>query len=144
MESKLLFFAAAIAAMSLGCVSCRESDPDMPNEEAMRSTAAAPLAAVWQAENAKAIEEATSDAALASVVADAGSAAELLSCVKGPYATDPVAATKIAAVTQYVMRPSAKPADRGLWHDALVRAAATAADEYRRNFYLDQIRLCNP
>ena len=64
--------------------------------------------------------------------------------VKPAYATDPMAATRIAAVTQLVMCPKCDkaPAGRAVWTAALIKAAEASTDSYRTMFLLDQLRWC--
>jgi hypothetical protein len=114
--------------------------------------AVAPTGAEWQGANGDKIAAETSDAALAAVVADEAGAKALLGRLKGAYLTDPVVATKVAAVSQYVMVGAdaawyefwrtSRPAERELWSEALLAAASDAKDAYVQQFCLDQIRWC--
>ena len=100
-----------------------------------------PSAAEWQAANKDALAKATSDAELVCFVRDAASARALLAQVRPNYATDPLKASQIAAVSQFVMRPGWENA-RTIWTDALVKSVLTASDDTVRMFYLDQLRWC--
>jgi hypothetical protein len=119
-----------------------------PDEEG-----SAPLASKWQADNAKALEEATKPCAVAKFVESAENAAELLSRVKGAYETDVLDAYRIAAVTRYVMAKDgdarwlqfwkqSKADARKIWAQALLSTAIKATDEYVAVFCLDQLRWC--
>ena len=108
---------------------------------AMASKKGNPMAVEWQAQNKAALEKATSDAELVCFVRDLASARALLAEVKPAYATDPLKASQIAAVSQFVMRPGWEHA-RGIWTEALFRAFVTATDDTVRIAYLDQLRWC--
>lgn len=112
------------------------------------------MAVEWQNANDAALAEATAPDVLDAFVKDAASAAALLAEVKPAYATDPLKATQIAAITQRVMegekgwfswmafwRQSAA-SKRAVWSAALLEAARTAGDAYAVQFYLDQLRWC--
>ena len=100
-----------------------------------------PSAAEWQAANRDALAKATSDAELVCFVRDGASARALLAKVKPSYGTDPLVASQIAAVSQFVMRPGWEHA-RGIWTDTLFKAFVTATDDTVRIAYLDQLRWC--
>ena len=100
-----------------------------------------PSAAEWQAANKDALAKATSDAELVCFVRDDASARALLAKVKPNYGTDPLVASQIAAVSQFVMRPGWESA-RGIWTDALIKSFRTASDDTVRMTYLDQLRWC--
>ena len=100
-----------------------------------------PSAAEWQAANKDALAKATSDDALVCFVRDGASARALLAKVKPNYGTDPLAASQIAAVSQFVMRPGWESA-RGVWTDALIDSFRSATDDTVRMTYLDQLRWC--
>ena len=100
-----------------------------------------PSAAEWQAANKDALAKATSDDVLVRFVRDVASARALLAKVKPSYGTDPLAASQIAAVSQFVMRPGWESA-RGIWMDALVDSFRTATDDTVRMAYLEQLRWC--
>ena len=100
-----------------------------------------PSAAEWQAANKDALAKATSDDALVCFVRDGASARALLAKVKPNYGTDPLAASQIAAVSQFVMRPGWESA-RGVWTDALIDSFRSATDDTVLMTYLDQLRWC--
>ena len=79
---------------------------------AMASKKGDPMAVEWQAKNKAALEAATSDKELVCFVRDLASARALLAEVKPAYATDPLKACQIAAVSQFVMRPGWESARR--------------------------------
>ena len=108
---------------------------------AMASKKGDPMAVEWQAKNKAALEAATSDKELVCFVRDLASARALLAEVKPAYATDPLKACQIAAVSQFVMRPGWEHA-RGIWTEALFRAFMTATDDGVRMAYLEQLRWC--
>lgn len=109
--------------------------------KAMASKKGDPMAVEWQAQNKAALESATSDKELVCFVRDTASAAALLAEVKPAYATDPLKACQIAAVSQFVMRPGWEHA-RSIWTEALIKALQTAKDDSVRIAYLDQLRWC--
>ena len=100
-----------------------------------------PSAAEWQAANKDALAKATSDAELICFVRDLASARALLAEVKPNYATDPLKASQIAAISQFVMRPGWESA-RGIWTEALFKGFQTATDDSVRMAYLEQLRWC--
>ena len=100
-----------------------------------------PSAAEWQAANKDALAKATSDAELVCFVRDGASASALLAQVKPNYATDPLVASQIAAISQFVMRPGWESARR-VWTDALVESFRTATDDTVSMAYLEQLRWC--
>ena len=100
-----------------------------------------PSAAEWQAANKDALAKATSDAELVCFVRDGASARALLAKVKPSYGTDPLVASQVAAVSQFVMRPGWESA-RGIWAEALVDSFRAATDDTVRMTYLDQLRWC--
>lgn len=112
----------------------------------------APTGAEWHNANGKKLAAETSDEALAAVVADSESARVLLAEVKGAYRTDPMVASKIAAVSQYVMIGAdaawyefwrtSRSSERDIWSEALLCTAKNAKDAYVRQFCLDQLRWC--
>ena len=108
---------------------------------AMASKKGDPMAVEWQAANKDALAKATSDEALVCFVRDGASASALLAKVKPNYATDPLVACQIAAVSQFVMRPGWESARR-IWTEALFKAFQTATDDTVRITYLDQLRWC--
>ena len=100
-----------------------------------------PSAAEWQAANKDALAKATCDAELVCFVRDGASARALLAKVKPNYGTDPLVASQIAAVSQFVMRPGWESARR-IWTDALVDSFRTETDDTVRMAYLEQLRWC--
>jgi|GEM_PF-2771328 len=100
-----------------------------------------PSAAEWQAANKDALAKATSDAELICFVRDVASARALLAEVKPNYATDPLKASQVAAVSQFVMRPGWEHA-RGIWTEALFKSFQAATDDGVRMAYLEQLRWC--
>jgi hypothetical protein len=100
-----------------------------------------PSAAEWQAANKDALAKATSDAELICFVRDLASASALLAEVKPNYATDPLKASQIAAISQFVMRPGWEHA-RGIWTEALFKSFQAATDDGVRMAYLEQLRWC--
>ena len=111
---------------------------------AMASNKTCPMAYEWQTANAAAVAAATTPEALAAFVADKAAADKLLAQLKGAYATDPLVATQIAAVTQLVMTPGCPKAAaaRPIWVAALEQAKAATTDAYVRTFCDQQLRLC--
>ena len=103
-----------------------------------------PSAVAWQNDNNAALEAAMRPQALAAYVQSSAAADALLAAVKPADATDPMAATRIAAVTQLVMCPKCDkaPAGRAVWSEALLKAAEGSSDAYRTMFLLDQLRWC--
>lgn len=129
-------------------------DPVAPFNDygpAMQSTAEFPLAANWQEENRAAIDAATTDSALAAIVADPAVARGFLLRLKGAYTVDPFVAVQLAAVTQYVMRPEPawyafwKPSykeARRIWVLALLETAEKSDCAYIQQCCLEQLRWC--
>ena len=100
-----------------------------------------PTAVEWQNAHDKEIAAATQSPELAACVKTPAAADALLALVKPAYKTDPLVATKIAAVTQFVT--GAKSASgRAVWRTALLKAAKGSADAYRTVFFLEQLRWC--
>ena len=84
-------------------------------------------------------------------VPDEAAAQALLAQVKGAYATDPVVAFQIGAVTQWVMLDDPwycilwdgpHAAGRKVWTKALCGTIRGATDDYVKMFCLDQLRWC--
>ena len=139
------FFAAvaSLAAPKKDAYDIRPQDKD----------AKYPTAVVWSAQNDEAIASATSDDVLAEFVDGDEAAAALLAKLRGAYATDPIAITQIAAVSQWVMEPDpcwlcfwkpSRSAGRKVWVKALLARAEGADDMYIKTFCLDQLRWCAP
>ena len=147
-----ILFAAVLA----GCATTTTSvEPELPQakgdpnpyadyERGMASDAKLPMAVEWHNANADALAKETNVEALKKYVMLPKSADDLLAQVKMDYKTDPMVATKIAAVSQLVMCPKwgKAPAAREIWTCALLGAAEKAPDGYRKMFFLDQLRWC--
>ena len=145
---KKIFTAALLAIVAAGCTttSAPVASADKPKKDAydirpQDKNAKYPKSEEWQAANRAALDKETSAAACAEVLASAKSADVLLGAVKTGYKTCPMAAEKIAAVTQYVMTP-AGAAKRDLWADALFAHAQLAKESDVACWYLDQLRWC--
>lgn len=145
---KHLFLVAAVAAALIA--GAKDQYDIRPEETADK----APTAAEWQsvAANAKAIAVATAPEELAGCVISWEAGTTLLAQLKGAYLTDPLLATKVAAVTQYVMalkggswwqfwKPSV-PVERVNWVNALLATVKDTKDPYVAVFCLDQLRWC--
>ena len=136
---KKMMFAMVVAALAAGCVTKDAYDIRPEGEDD-----GVPNAVAWQNANDAVLEAAMKPQALAAYVQSAAAADALLAEVKPAYQTDPMAATRIAAVTQLVMCPKCDkaPAGRAIWTAALIKAAAESSDSYRTMFLLDQLRWC--
>lgn len=98
-------------------------------------------AAQWAEKNKEALAT-INDASLADLFKQGAPALEkLFAEVKTGGASDPVASTRIAALTQFVMRPDGA-ASRKVYTDALLAAAQKAADADVVCFFLNQLRWC--
>ena len=157
---KSLFYrgvaAVMLAAVVVGCTTTQESVepviPEMtgdPNPFAdygkgMASYKNLPMAVEWHNQNAAALAKETDFQALQQYVMLPKNADDLLAQVKEAYKTDPMVATKIAGVSQIVMcqKWEKAPAAREIWTCALLGAAEKAKDDYRKMFFLDQLRWC--
>lgn len=154
---KLIVF-AALAALA-GCVgpSVDSVEPvlarlDDPNpfanyDEAMASDPDRPMAVEWQGAHLEEIEAATACGELSKIVASEESALAFLAKVRDGYATDPLTAIQIAAISQMVMSPKCAACPeaancRAIWAGALLKSAQFAASAYRKLFFLDQLRWC--
>lgn len=151
---RLLVF-AALAAFA-GCVgpAVKSVEPELghlddPNPyanygEAMASDPAHPMAVEWQGAHLDEIAAATDCGELSKIVASEATALALLAKVKDGYATDPLVAIQIAAVSQAVMNPKCPKASAGreVWTGALVKSARSAASSYLKLYFLDQLRWC--
>lgn len=106
------------------------------------ATASAQDSAAQWAGKQQAALDAVNDAALAGLLKQGAPALDaLLAEVKTGYASDPVALTRIAALTQYVMRPDGA-SGRTAYAGALLAAAQRAGDADIICFFLDQLRWC--
>lgn len=103
-----------------------------------------PMAVGWHNQNAAALAKETDFQELQQYVMLPKNADDLLAQVKEAYKTDPMVATKIAGVSQIVMcqKWEKAPAAREIWTCALLGAAEKAKDDYRKMFFLDQLRWC--
>jgi hypothetical protein len=145
---KAITATAAVMAAAIALAAAKKNEYDIRPEEDKIN--AAPTAVAWQNANGAALEAAVADGELAEAVSSEASARRLLAEVKGAYLTDPTAATKIAAVSQWVMGRDAwyefwKPSradGREIWAKALMERARGASDSYVRMFCLDQLRWC--
>lgn len=147
MKHHLISFAFAAAFLSTGAAQIPYAD---------YRSGTAPVtghvqAAVFQAENHLKLADATAPDKLAAFVSDEVAARALLGKLRGAYATCPVAATQVAAVSQWVMEPDAwyclfwdgeHAAGRKVWAKALLTFAKESADAYVRELCLDQLRWC--
>lgn len=136
---KKMMFATAAAALAVGCVTKDPYDIRPEGEDD-----GVPTAVAWQNANDAALEAAMKPQVLAAYVQSAAAADALLAEAKPAYRTDPMVATRIAAVTQLVMCPKCDkaPAGRAVWTAALIKAAGASTDSYRTMFLLDQLRWC--
>ena len=136
---KKMMFAMAAAALAVGCVTKDPYDIRPEGEDD-----GVPTAVAWQNANDAALEAAMKPQVLAAYVQSAAAADALLAEAKPAYRTDPMVATRIAAVTQLVMCPKCDkaPAGRAVWTAALIKAAGASTDSYRTMFLLDQLRWC--
>lgn len=169
---KSLFYkgvvAAVLAAVVVGCTTTEKTSeaakpveqaksvepviPEMtgdPNPFAdygkgMASDKDLPMAVEWHNQTAATLAKETEFESLVQYVMLPKNADDLLAQVKEAYKTDPMVATKIAGVSQIVMSPrwNKAPAAREIWTCALLGAAEKAPDEYRKMFFLDQLRWC--
>lgn len=144
-----------VLAAAACCAAQQKKDAYDIRPEAAKA-ADAPTAEKWQAENREKLAAAVADDVLAGFVADEAAAGELLSHVKTGYATCPVKAFQIAAVTQYVMADKGgcpvlgalafwkwfADSDREIWARALMAAARGAKESDVKMYFLDQLRWC--
>ena len=146
MKKTILTGVIASAAMAFA-----EPNPFSNYAAGMASDAKYQMAVEWHNANRAALETETSDGRIAAFAEDPAAARALLSKVKAAYATDPMVAVQIAAVSQYVMRDEPSwwefwswfgTSSREVWTKALLEAAANAPDSYRAEYYLDQLRWC--
>ena len=131
--------AAVLALAATAAEPAKEKKYVDPNEFASYGPGTAtkagdPSAAEWQKANEAAIKAATTPEALKAHVKDAASAKALLAQVKGAYASDPMALTVAAAVSQHVVCPCAQK--------CLLDTATQSKDVYVQMFCLDQLRWC--
>ena len=150
---KKLIFTAMIGAMSVSVIAGGKKDPNaFANYGAgMASDKQYPMAVEWHNTNRNALESETSDDAIAAFVDSEEAAKAILAKIKPAYATDPMVAVQIAAVSQYVM--TAEPSwwefwnwfsdsPREIWTKTLLDAVASATDTYVAQLCVDQLRWC--
>ena len=160
---KLIVPVIVLAAVLSGCVTKEQklvwessakpvtaeqtADPNPFNDygAAMSHADGYQMAVEWQSgENEARLANETTSEALAPFVQSEEAALKLLAEVKGAYDTDPFVATKIGAISQFVMctKCPKMPKCRWRWTTALLTAAKESTDSYRTNFFLDQLRWC--
>lgn len=139
MMMRLSFMFGVAAVLLSGCVALRDEYDIRPV-----SSDGVPTAVEWQNDKQGEIARETDVSALVCFVETPAAAGALLSEVRGAYETDPLVATKIAAVTQLVAdgKRTGAEAHRAVWCEALLSAAQTSADAYRKVFFLEQLRWC--
>ena len=137
---KKIFTVALLALVAAGCATTAQKK-DAYDIRPQDKDSKYPTSQAWQADNRAKLEAETSAAACAEVLSSKDKADKLLGAVKTGYQTCPMAAEKIAAVTQYVMTPAGAPR-RDLWADALFAHAQTAKESDVACWYLDQLRWC--
>ena len=123
-------------------------------DEDMKALYGSQTAVTWQNENDATVAEVTGPEVLETFVRNEEAAASLLAEVKPAYATDPLRAVQIAAVSQFVMQDDCwcrkvflfwtqtHDEQRRIWTKALLTAAKRATDPYVQVFLLDQLRWC--
>jgi len=147
---KALLFAVTCAASVLAFAD--KVNPYSDYGDAMKPVSGDPMAIEWQLTEKAKLADATAPEALAAVVEDEAAAAALLNQVKDAYDTHPMIATKVAAVTQYVMEGAGAPwydfwttthsSERKIWAKALLANVSGAPSLYGRLFALEQLRWC--
>ena len=105
---KKMMFAMAAAALAVGCVTKDPYDIRPEGEDD-----GVPTAVAWQNANDAALEAAMKPQVLAAYVQSAAAADALLAEAKPAYRTDPLVATRIAAVTQPAPCPKSDKAPAG-------------------------------
>jgi len=136
---KILVMTVLAAATCFAAEQKKKDAYDIRPEAAKQADA--PTSTDWQKANAALLAKAVAPAELAWYVRSAAAAASLLWEVKTGYATNPVKAYQIAAVTQYVMTP-AGAAGRRVWASQLLAFAARPCAADQKQFFLDQLRWC--
>ena len=147
-----------LIAFSFLCVACgafadyTDPSPFADYTTGMASDPAKPMAVEWQDANRGILAAALADDVIAGTVADEKAAKALLKKVRGGFMTDPLAASQIAAATQYVMVNAdrawwqfwreSRDAARRTWTAALLSAAAAAKSDDVKEYCLDQLRWC--
>ena len=144
---KKVLLIAVLAGVSVAFAEKKDAYDIRPDA----AKAADALSAVdWQNKNDAALKAATSDAALAEIVADDDNAEKLLAKLKGAYLTDPLVAFQVAAVTQWTMVSDPwyclfwgeHALGRKVWVKCLFEQIDRTDDEYVKTFCLDQLRWC--
>ncbi len=97
-------------------------------------------AATWAKDNSEALASIT-DETLGALLKQPGALEKLLSQVKTEGESDPLDVTRIAAITQYVMRPAGSAA-RTMVANAYLEAAQKVEPADVVCFFLDQLRWC--
>ncbi len=120
----------------------------------MKALFGSQTAVTWQNANDTTVAEVTAPEVLETFVRNDEAALSLLAEVKPAYATDPLRAVQIAAVSQFVMQgdcwcrkvflfwTQTHDEQRRIWTNALLTAAKRATDPYVQVFLLDQLRWC--
>lgn len=135
MSGKFGKFGCVLMAMAFaGCATQDAYDIRPEEQDGVQN------AVEWQNAHDREIAAATQPQDLAVCVKTAVAADALLAQVGPAYGTDPLVATRIAAVTQFVMASGS--AGRTVWREALLRAAKASTDDYRTVFFLEQLRWC--
>jgi hypothetical protein len=131
-----------------------------PNPYANYSAGMAPvkghtMAIAWHATDRAKIDEATAPANISAILASEEKIKALLGEIKEAYQTDELAAAKIAAISQFVMK-GAQPKSpwwkfwssekisivRQSWANALIERIKSTDDNYIKEYCLDQLRWC--
>lgn len=150
----------ALAAVLAGCATAPVAENSSPEPElpqltdpnpfanygtGMASDKAHPMAYEWQSANDAEIAKATEPGRLVGIVESDLLTKELLAKVTTLDGTDPMAATQIAAISQLAMCQKCEKAPelRKKWVKALLDAIREErGNDYRRIFFLDQLRWC--
>ena len=130
---KKLFFTTVIGVAAFAAFAAKDPNPFANYGAAMATDKNCPMAVEWHNDNRAALEKDASGDAVAACAKDEASAKALLAKVKSAYATDPMIAVQVAAVSQYVM--TAEPSwwefwtwfgdsPREIWTKALLDVAA--------------------
>lgn len=123
----------------------KDREKKTPSADKKDSAAACPSqnCVEWQNEHDKELAAAVTNAELDRAIdsLNPSNPSNLLASVRGAYETDPLLATKVAAVTARTMEPG-QAVRRRIWAEALLRAAEETDDAYRTLFFLEQLRWC--
>lgn len=148
---KLLFAVLAVAGLT---ATAKYVDPNPYGDygPAMKPVAGRPMAIEWHLTDRAAIDKATSPEALEEILDDDDKIEALLAKIRPNYGTDAMDAVRIAAISQYVMEGARVSwwefwrddlsDEREDWAKALLKAAASAKDDYVAEYCLDQLRWC--